>query len=355
VIAEDVAGLANHEFAPATDLAPNTKYYWRVRSYNTDSKYSAWSVVRYFRTTLLPPTLTNPPDLSTVSSLRPTFDWGDVTGASGYTIQVSKNNTFTLVIQTGTVTGGANSQFTPLVSLPVNTTLYWRARANGTNGPSLWSSPTRSFTTPNPPGVPLPLSPALNALLTSTTPTLTWSAPVLYPTQPGTAPFMQYEVEIATDAAFTAIVQTGVVANYNTPQYSVAPALNPNMKYYWRVRSVDMLNHTSIWSTVRYFRTALAAPVLILPLDNTNPTGSRKPLLDWGDVTGAASYTIQVSRNNTFTLLVVNATVVGVANSQYTPLVNLPASTTLYWRVRANGVNGPSLWSSPTWSFVTPP
>jgi len=56
---------------------------------------------------------------------------------------------------------------------------------------------------------------------------------------------------------------------------------------------------------------------------------------------GATSYTIQVSTNNTFTLLVVNAT---VTPSTYSSTVNLPVGT-LYWRVRANGLNGPSLWS----------
>jgi hypothetical protein len=33
-----------------------------------------------------------------------------------------------------------------------------------------------------------------------------------------------------------------------------------------------------------------------------------------------------------------------VVPSTYMPTINLPIGT-FYWRVRANGVNGPSLWS----------
>jgi hypothetical protein len=50
--------------------------------------------------------------------------------------------------------------------------------------------------------------------------------------------------------------------------------------------------------------------------------------------------------------LVVTKTVVP---STYTPTVNLPANIPLYWRVRANGLNGPSLWSAPMWSFTITP
>ena len=68
---------------------------------------------------------------------------------------------------------------------------------------------------------------------------------------------------------------------------------------------------------------------------------NRKPVSDWDAMAGASGYTIQVSKNNTFTSIVVNKTVV---LSTYTPTVDLPIGT-LYWRVKANGVNGPSFWS----------
>jgi hypothetical protein len=80
---------------------------------------------------------------------------------------------------------------------------------------------------------------------------------------------------------------------------------------------------------------------------NGSTTANRRPTFDWDDASGATLYTIQVSRNSTFTSLVFS---VNVTNSTFTPLVNLPLGT-LYWRVRAYGANGPSLWS-PAFNFT---
>jgi len=59
-----------------------------------------------------------------------------------------------------------------------------------------------------------------------------------------------------------------------------------------------------------------------------------------------------VSTNNTFTTLRMNAMVLA-PNTSFTSLANLPARTVLYWRVRSNGPNGPSAWSTFE-TFVTP-
>ncbi len=139
--------------APATSietdpLSPGVKYYWRVRAFNTDSEYSAWSAVRYFRTAFLPPNLVSPADGALLLNLRPTFDWSDVPNASNYTLQVSKNSTFTQIVLTKTVTP---STYTPTVNLPAGVPLYWRVRANGTFGPSLYS-PHRTLTASSPTG-----------------------------------------------------------------------------------------------------------------------------------------------------------------------------------------------------------
>jgi hypothetical protein len=332
-------------------LQPNTKYYWRVQACNVDNECSSWSMVRILRTALLPPVLSAPADTITVLMIRPTFDWGDVNGAQGYSIQVSKDNAFTTIIINATIVGGTKSQFTPLANLPVNTILYWRVKANGLNGPSLWSSPVWSFTTPNPPGVPLLTAPALNALLTNYTPTFKWSKPLI----PLGTIFHHYQIQISSTAEFGFIVKDADVSTYDTPEYPYTPppTLDSNMKYFWRVRTWDTLGHYSLWSNVRYFRTALSAPTLVYPGDITIINILRPPF-NWADVPGAAGYTIQVSRNETFTLIVVNANTPGSV-STFTPLANLPANIPLFWRVRTNGPNGPSLWSTPAWSFTITP
>jgi 2',3'-cyclic-nucleotide 2'-phosphodiesterase / 3'-nucleotidase / 5'-nucleotidase len=58
------------------------------------------------------------------------------------------------------------------------------------------------------------------------------------------------------------------------------------------------------------------------------------PTFDWSDYAGAIGYQIQIARNNTFTQLVVNATI-ATPVSVYTPTINLPLNAGLFWHVRA--------------------
>jgi hypothetical protein len=91
---------------------------------------------------------------------------------------------------------------------------------------------------------------------------------------------------------------------------------------------------------------------LASPAEGATPPTAR-PTFDWGDVPGAASYTLQVSQNATFTLLSLNTT---VAASNYTPLTDLlPKSRLLYWRVLANGLNGPSVSEMRSFTSANPP
>ena len=93
----------------------------------------------------------------------------------------------------------------------------------------------------------------------------------------------------------------------------------------------------------------LAAPVLVSP-GNNSTTPNHKPAFKWNKVTGASSYTIQVSTSSTFKTMLVNAKVTPLT---YTPTINLPAGK-LYWRVQANGPSGGGLWSL-VWSVTIKP
>jgi Zn-dependent metalloprotease len=315
-------------------LAPNDTYYWRLRAFNGAGEYSAWTASRVLKTSPLVPTLLTPADGATPSDLRPTFDWSDVAAANNYTIQIAKNNAFT----SPTVnTTSAASAYTPTTGLPANTVMYWRVRTNAATGASDWS-PYRTFTTPNPPSIPTLSSPSNNALLTSFTPLLDWNNS----TVPAGAPsFKYYEVEVDDNSDFSSPVESGTTTlnDINDSQFAVSPALAGNTKYYWRVRSVNQNDETSLWAASRYFRTIISAPVL-----SPVTADSLRPTFDWGDTVGSfTNYTIQVSKNDTFTQNVVNAK---ATQSTYTPTVNLPANTPLWWRVQVNGTNGPSAWTT---------
>jgi len=94
-------------------------------------------------TPLLAPTLISPTNGQTGVAWLASFDWSDVSGATGYSIQVSKNSTFTQLFGTYKPTG---SVYKMTKNLSANTTYWWRVQATDPNSPSAYSV-IWSFTT----------------------------------------------------------------------------------------------------------------------------------------------------------------------------------------------------------------
>ncbi len=321
--------LADSQYTPTEPLARATKYYWRVRAWNTAGEYSSWSAVRTVRVKYAAPTLQSPADEAT--NLQPEFAWDAVAGATGYTLQVSKNATFSLLVINKTVT-------TPWYNHTANLApakYYWRVAANGAFGPGEWSE-VRWFEAGLAPSVPILASPASNALV-GVTPTFDWANVTL----PSGTTFDKYEIQIATDAAFSSPV-VAYTHSLTASQYTPTEPLAPATKYYWRVRAWTTDGVNSTWSAMWTVRVKYAAP--------TNAQVSvtdKKPTFSWDAIAGTTSYTLQVSTSVTFGTLLVNRTQSGTSYT-HTEL----ASGTYYWRVRANGTYGPGEWYSG--SFVVP-
>jgi len=128
-------GTSISEFLVPSALNYNIIYYWRVSTYGADRQYSLWSAARRFRTPLPAPLLLAPVVGTTATTLRPVFVWTNVSGATGYTFQVSTVSDFsTRLIGTPTT----YSTYKPSINLPQGVTLYWRVNARATN-PSDWS------------------------------------------------------------------------------------------------------------------------------------------------------------------------------------------------------------------------
>jgi hypothetical protein len=339
---EDLVGITNSEFTFLSDLAPNTTHYWRVQAWNTAGQESVWSVVRNFRTALTAPTLVSPNNAVMVFTLRPTFIWNDNPDASGYTIQISKNDAYTMIVHTA---NPAEPPYTPVVNLPTDTILHWRVRANGTNGPSAWSE-SRSIMTGNPPSVPILLAPLNNALVTTYNVVLDWKTSTL---TVGT--FKHYQIQINDSLNFTTPLVNATTTAGDVLDSDYAAAFTANKKYYWRVRAVSTIgpdDHFSGWSTVWSIRAAMLPPVLTAPINDTQ-LDNKRPTLEWQDVSDATGYKLVISQYENLSSPLKS---VSTVDSLYSFTADLPAKTKLYWRVQATGPNGPSLWSE-TWHFTT--
>jgi hypothetical protein len=229
-------------------------------------------------------------------------------------------------------------------ALSSNKQIYWRVKTN--TGSYIYTPKGRlGFKTGSPPSLPKLAYPASNGLLTSYTPLLDWSSSTL----PTGVSLSNYQVQVATDAAFSNVI---IDEKPNQSAYQVgSPAFTPNTKYYWRVQAFGSNGHTSNWTSAGYFRAAMLPTTLVSPANSTSPAlTTLRPSFSWNPVKDIITYTIQISTSSGFSTTLVNTKVSGTA---YTPTTNLTAKKTLYWRVRAEGSNGPSLWS-PIFTFKTP-
>ncbi len=151
LVYEDVqkVGRYNTSFLPAEELTPLRRYYWRVRAFNDQGQYSAWSAVRNFRQAIPPPDLITPAAEETTANRSPQFSWSPVEGAASYTIQVSRYASFSTRIFSATVYEGGTT-FTSAKNLPAGRRLYWRVRSNhAIFGPSRWSGVRQFYTPPS--------------------------------------------------------------------------------------------------------------------------------------------------------------------------------------------------------------
>ncbi len=122
------------------------------------------------------------------------------------------------------------------------------------------------------PGAVTLTAPADGALNVPATPTFTWG---------GVLQAATYEIEVATDAAFTTIVASAT--GLTSPTWTANVALNTSTKHYWRVRAVNTCGtgtDSAVWSF-----TTVAAP------GDCGPGTMPRIVLTDGFEAGAGSWT----------------------------------------------------------------
>ncbi|HOU08293.1 MAG TPA: fibronectin type III domain-containing protein [Caldisericia bacterium] len=216
-----------------------TKYYWRVRAFNSIDVGSNWSTVWDFQTS--DPTPNPPSDLvaTAVSSSQINLTWKDnATNETGFEIERRNGlGSYTKIASVGEdVTSYSNT------ALTADTEYFYRVKAINDNGSSQYCTEASAKTFPLPPGLPFPSSPTYGSTVSSLTPTLQWSS--------GDRA-TSYDLQVSTSMTFpsTVVNATGIT----TTSY-VCPTLNVSTTYYWRIRSVNAAG-SSNWTSPYSFKT----------------------------------------------------------------------------------------------------
>ncbi len=311
-------------------LQSQTTYYWRVRARNIGGQ-SAWSAIRSLVTIIAPPSqvnLVNPTNNQNGVSISPYLKWNKALRSDKYRIQVSTTQSFaSFVVNTETVDTTLQAR-----DLTPNRTYYWRVRSSNSGGDGSWST-TFLFATIGADKTTTPiLSLPGNDAMDLTSPVqLVWQ-----PTLGATA----YRVQLSLTADFaTRVVDTTGVQS----TFYILPQLLTSERYYWRISALNIAGESS-WSETRTFRTVVVTPgkpELLVP-DNDLGNAKTPVLLDWSNVQGATSYTLQVSRDSSFETNVFLSD--GQAASEFILTTLLP-QTTYFWRVRARNLAGFGDWS----------
>ena len=175
------------------------------------------------------------------------------------------------------------------------------------------------------------------------------------------------EVEVAGDEGFSSKVfaKAGIEQGPNGRTALVLPErLASDRTYFWRAKGQDGANHGPWSGVVRfsiYTPAALSAPTPLSPIGGATvgdltPTFKVRNAARSGPV-GDITYIVEISRNDSFTQNVASYALGerGGPGGQtdIATISDLPASSTLFWRVRAwdGALNGP--WSA-TQFFKTP-
>ncbi len=218
----------------------------------------------------------------------------DVTSVGGWSFGVD-------LVATGEPPG-TTSTFVPDNQLPDFTSAYtilgtggsttgtYTIGISGTGGdapPTLRTSQVVLNLAVADPGVATLTSPADGATGTSLTPTFTWAAG---------SDATSYDLEVATDDAFTNIVYsiTGLTGLSHTP----ASVLDPSTSYYWRVTASNVCD--SITSGSFTFTT------LLLVCETFDSTDVPKPIPEGGGTSGTTTSTLVVGAAAGGTVIDVN-------------------------------------------------
>ena len=242
-------------------------------------------------------------------------NWGAVSGAVSYALDVSTSASFATFVAGYNNLNVGNVNTYNVTGLTVNTTYYYRIRA--VSGCTTSSNSTTITASTNAPAAPVATA-ASNVTCTSMN--ANWTA---------STGAITYFLDVATDATFTTFV-TGY-NNFNAGNVTTFNVTGlTGITVFYRVRAASgcasggnsnfiTVNPSLITAPVAFAATGVACTVL-----NAN----------WGAVTGAINYFLDVSTSISFATLLPGSPI-SVGNVLTYNVTGLTVNTNYYYRVRS--------------------
>ncbi len=310
-------------------LSTATTYWFRIKAEGTsdalDSPYG---------TTVAETTTPASLAASVISSSQINLSWTGNSGNSNiasYTIAYATNSSFTGAVYRNVAGAGATSFNN--TGLYAGTTYYYKVKAEGTS--DSYDSPFTGYITattmgdaPNAPG-------GLSAsVVSSSRIDLSWTD--------NSSDETGFEVKRATDSAFTQdVVWTGGIQGST---YSDT-GLSPSTTYYYKVRAQGQVQDSAYSAAVNATTDSSGEPPPNPPSGlNATPVSSTRVNLSWTDnSSNETGFEIKRATDSAFTQ---NVVWIGAIQGSTYANTGLNPSTTYYYKVRAEGTEGKSAYSS---------
>ncbi|MCX6146818.1 MAG: T9SS type A sorting domain-containing protein [Candidatus Kapabacteria bacterium] len=306
-------------------LKPLTNYWWRVSSELSEGWSTAWK----FKTSLPSPQLIFPANNSVKNSININFTWKNVLAANDYFLNVCEDSLFLVNIYNGK-TSGLNNQI--IEGLNYNKLYYWKVSSKDNEGESEWSQIWSFKTAIQSPQLVAPDSGKANM---PTSVIFRWNS---------IKNATSYHLQVSDKADFS----SNLLFNQDTltDLQQEVKGLSKYTTYYWRVLT-KIGEFESPYGNVWNIKTLMDTTKLFEPT-NKKQDVPQSIYLEWLPTKGAISYTLQISRNETYTNIMYNDPNIKETKQN----IVFPPDSTFYWRVKAKSLEGDNEWSS-EWSFKT--
>ena len=328
------------------ETLPAGSWSWFVQAFSAEGAEIATSGVKTFAIAPSQFVTYVAPAYGATGSDVPQMRWAPVADAYEYVVHLALDPNFTNVVRTYTT---QLTTLTPREALPDNQagqSYYWYVQV--CKGPSSCGPlPQQAYEagaqyisafrkmSPRP------------ALLTPTegsvaTDQVSFSWLDYFLTDDGAPGAKAYKIDVATDPAFTKIVDTATV---DQPFYAPWAKTYPDSVYYWRVQAIDgsgqALTRSDAGQAPWSFQKVSGQPQSLVAT-----VASGLPSLSWTPLTHAGSYTVEIYRGTDSTYPAVNKVRTDTTYyAAFTPDKALPTGT-YSWRVRKNDVDAqPGTWA----------